>query len=109
MMKNWLIICLVVGGLLLAHSPAAALEGKFKEDFSTLSGQSRLAMELSSAELKTLIEGCDNLLDQTASLQKSEKKIMTKRLTRLRGLFSFVLESKQAAKETTPATQPVSK
>ena len=98
---------LVVILLFAAHltSVAFALEGKMATEFADLSGKTRVAMELSSEELQELIVRCDRLLEHISTLQKSEKKIMGKKVTRLRRLFLYVLESKQAAAGKEPEKQ----
>ena len=98
---------LIVILLFTAHlaSVAFALEGEMATEFAALSGQTRVAMELSSEELQGLIARCDHFLEQISTLQKSEKKIMGKKMTRLRGLFLYVLESKQRTVEQEPEKQ----
>jgi hypothetical protein len=97
MKKGCLIVILILGGLLAGLTTASALEGRMADEFAYLSGQARQSMALSAVELEALVERCDRLLTRTGSLKSSEKKIIGKKLTRLRGLFLYVLESKRAA------------
>ena len=104
MKMGWVVALLILGGLLLGQTTVSALEGEMAEEFAYLSGQTRQAMDLSPVELEDLVGRCERLLEQTAELQASEKKIMRKRIERLRGLFLYVLESKNAVKEDRPGT-----
>ena len=104
MRKGYWIVILIVGSLLLGLSTVSALEGEMADEFVTLSSMTQQAMELSPLELGALVERCDRLLEQTASLKASEKKITRKRIERLRKLFLYVLSSKSVAKEERTGT-----
>ena len=105
MVKTGLIlVMMVVGSLLLGGVPARALEGKMAEEFAFLSGQTRVAMDLSSVELQALVERCDRLLALCEDLSPTEKKIMRRKIERLRGLFLYVLQSRPVAREGSPGT-----
>ncbi len=92
-------LILIFTFLAMTVGTAGALDKDQADEFAALSGQSRQAMDLSVTELEALTKRCDLLLKAFENLSASEKKIMVKRLKRVRGLFLYVQESKQSAKE----------
>jgi hypothetical protein len=103
-MKRLRVLLVIIATVLLVSS-VSALEGEMAEEFAYLTGQTQVAMDLSPAELHGLLVLCDNLLEKASSLQGSEKKILKKRVVRLRGLFQYVIETKQAAVADEPAKE----
>ncbi len=100
-MKRYL-LALVLGFGLLSAGPAAALEKVLAEEFAALSAQTQQAMSLSIADIEGLLKRCERLQEQTTLLEGSEKKVMTKKLRRLCGVYSYVLQTKRAAEESPP-------
>lgn len=84
---------------ILSATSVFAREGEMADEFVSLSGQSRLAMDLSEEELELQIVRCDRLSLQASDLQGSKKKVVGKKLRRLCGLFRYVLETKQVVSE----------
>jgi hypothetical protein len=89
-------LILLLAGLFIFTATAHALDEKLAAEFNYLSGQTRQAMDLSQGELDALLVRCEQLQKDADSLQGSEKKIMGKKLRRMCGLFSYVLDSKRA-------------
>lgn len=96
------VLFLILVGCFMFVTTASALDEKMAAEFTYLSSQTRLAMDLAPAELETLLVRCEQLQKETAGLKGSEKKVTEKKLRRLCGLFSYVLQSKQAAAEVEP-------
>lgn len=87
---------LVLGISLLSFRSAVALEEPLAEEFSALSAKTQQAMTLSVAEIEGLLKRCELLQEQITLLEGREKKIMAKKLRRLCGVYSYVLQSKRA-------------
>ena len=66
----------------------------WKAEFDDICSKTGEAMSLSKEELKSLVEKCDKLMPKTEALDASQKKVYKKRLQKCRGLFVFMIESK---------------
>ncbi|MCF6180034.1 MAG: hypothetical protein L3J63_11700 [Geopsychrobacter sp.] len=94
MMRALTLLCC---SLLLVSLVGTVLATELSSSFDDLSRQTRQAMHLTSEELAVLLKDCDRLSAQITQLQGSKKKILLKRLKRMRGVFSYVLQSKQVS------------
>ena len=57
------------------------------------------AMSLSIDELKSLIQRCDTLEPKIEKLDDTRRKVYLRRLKQCRGLYAYVLESKNNDKK----------
>jgi TolA-binding protein len=67
----------------------------WKKEFEDICSKSQNAMAFSEDQLRNLIERCDKLKPLIEDLDERPRKIYLKRLRMCRGLFLFVLESKE--------------
>lgn len=95
---------LVLGGLSAAQqSPpskpasSAAVED-WQRQFDDVCSKTQDAMAFSTEELKALIQQCDALEPQIQKLDDTRKRVYLRRLTQCRGLYAYVLDSKQKDK-----------
>lgn len=83
--------------------PSAAQEDSAKpswqQEFEEICSKTQDAMTLSPEELKSLIERCDALLPRLEKLDESGKKVYLGRLRMCRGLYVYVLDSKNNEKK----------
>jgi hypothetical protein len=95
---------LVLGGVSAAQQPApskpaspAAAED-WQRQFDDFCSKTQDAMAFSTEELKALIQQCDALEPQIQKLDDTRKKVYLRRLAQCRGLYAYVLDSKQKDK-----------
>jgi hypothetical protein len=81
-----------------ASVPAEQATDAWHKEFDEICSKTQDAMTLSSADLTDLIRRCDALAPQVEKLNESQKKLYLGRLRMCRGLYAYVLETKQ--KET---------
>ena len=67
----------------------------WQKEFDDIASKTQDAMTLSVDELKTLVQRCDALAPRLEKLDETPKKVYQRRLKQCRGLFAYVLESKQ--------------
>jgi hypothetical protein len=77
-------------------SPAAAED--WQRQFDDVCSKTQDAMAFSTVELKALIQQCDALEPQIQKLDETRKKVYLRRLAQCRGLYAYVLDSKQKDK-----------
>lgn len=103
-----LVAILLFGALLFPFSCAAqktatAQSAPAAEDwqkqFDDICAKTQDAMVYSIEDLKALIQKCDALQPQVEKLDETRKKVYSRRLVQCRGLFAYVLESKQTDKK----------
>lgn len=94
-----------IGGAQVADkpSPSSAQSAPAKEtwqkEFDDICSKTEDAMTLSLEELASLIDRCDALRPKIEKLDETPKKVYLKRLRMCRGLYAYVLESKQSEKK----------
>jgi hypothetical protein len=74
-------------------SPVAAED--WQRQFDDVCSKTQDAMAFSTEELKALIQQCDALEPQIQKLDDTRKKVYLRRLAQCRGLYAYVLDSKQ--------------
>ncbi len=80
-----------------ALPPAAASES-WQKEFEDICSKTQDAMIFSVEQLKSLVQRCDTLEPQIEKLNDTRKKVYLRRLRQCRGLFAYVLDSKQKDK-----------
>lgn len=109
MKTRFIALLLAIGSVVLAgvcasqkpqssSSPAAEAEG-WQKEFEDVCAKTQDAMVLPVDELKTLVRRCDALEPQIERLDETRKKVHERRLRQCRGLFAYVLDSKQKEKK----------
>jgi hypothetical protein len=74
---------------------AAHAQDDWKTTFNEVCAKTQNAMAYTSEELRDFIARCDALKTEIEKLQEPEKTIYLKRLKGCRGLFDYVLASKE--------------
>ena len=75
----------------------------WQKEFDDICSKTQDAMTFSVDELKALVKRCDALVPRLEKLDETRKKVYLRRLKQCRGLFEYVLESKQ---ESQPKEKP---
>ena len=76
-----------------APPPVAAVKD-WKREFEEVCGKTQDALQLSDANLETLLRRCDDLKPEIDKRPEAERKVYLKRLAACRNLFAYVLESR---------------
>ncbi|MBW2451129.1 MAG: hypothetical protein JRE16_05670 [Deltaproteobacteria bacterium] len=76
------------------HAEELPASESWKTEFSEITSQTVMAMNLSSEELQSLVERCDKLKPTIETLEETPRKIYSKRLEKAKALFVFVLETR---------------
>ena len=71
----------------------------WQQEFDALCSKTTDAMSLSTDELKSLVQRCDGLEPKIEKLDETRKKVYLRRLKQCRGLYAYVLESKNNDKK----------
>ena len=79
-------------------APAANTEA-WHTEFDEICSRTHDAMTYTPEELTSLIARCDALMPQIQKLDETRRKVFTTRLRMCRGLYAYVLESKQSEKK----------
>jgi hypothetical protein len=64
------------------------------QEFDQVCGKTQDAMSLTVDELKSLVMRCDALEPKIEKLDETRRKVYQRRLKQCRGLYAYVLESK---------------
>ena len=70
----------------------------WQKEFDDICSKTQDAMTFSVEQLQALVKRCDGLDPQIQKLDDTKKKVYSRRLAQCRGLFAYVLESKQKDK-----------
>ena len=89
------VLALCFLGASLFGSGAAWAEENWQKEFAEICSKTQDAMSFTPEELKVLIQRCDALVPQIEKLEESQRKVYLRRLNQCRGLFVYVLESKE--------------
>ncbi len=84
-------------------SPPDSANQSWQKEFDDICSKTQDAMTFSVDELKALVKRCDALAPRLEKLDETQKKVYLRRLKQCRGLFAYVLESKQ---ESQPKEKP---
>jgi len=84
-----------VGGPNPAALHAAPSHWGWQKEFDELCARTQGAMAYSIEELTVLIKRCDALMPHIEELDDTQKKVYGERLRMCRGLYAYVLDSKQ--------------
>lgn len=89
------------GSPILQETPGQQSEKQeaWQQEFDTVCSKTTDAMSLSADELKSLVQRCDTLEPKIEKLDESRKKVYLRRLKQCRGLYAYVLESKNNDKK----------
>ena len=79
-----------------SQAPAAE---SWQRDFDETCSKTQDAMSFTAEELKALVQKCDALQPQIEKLDDTRKKVYLRRLGQCRGLFAYVLDTKQKEKK----------
>ncbi len=71
----------------------------WEKEFQDVCSKTQDSMILKQDELKALIARCDALKPKIEKLDETRRKVYLKRLDQCRGLYAYVLESKQSEKK----------
>ena len=66
----------------------------WQQEFDAVCGKTQDAMSLTTEQLKSLVQRCDALEPRIEKLDESRRKVYSRRLRQCRGLYAYVLESK---------------
>jgi hypothetical protein len=66
----------------------------WQKEFDEACSKTTDAMSLSSDELHVLVQRCDALVPRIEKLDETRRKVYLRRLGQCRGLYAYVLESK---------------
>jgi hypothetical protein len=97
-MMRYLLILLLICFCLPAQQ-LRAVETDIKNEYSALNEKSQQTIDMAPAEVAALLKRCSALQSRINSLQGAEKKVMSRKLRQLCGLFEYVLQAKQQSKE----------
>jgi hypothetical protein len=86
-------------GQTVSSGATAKAPEAWQKEFDEICGKTQDAMIFSAAEVKLLVQRCDALEPQIEKLDDTRKKVYLKRLKQCRGLFAYVLESKNKDKK----------
>ena len=89
-------IIVFVGLLSLAGATAVASDAPepWQKEFEEVCSQTQDAMGFTPHQLESLIHRCDALVPQIEKLDDVRKRVYLPRLRQCRGVFTYVLESK---------------
>src|SRR6266508_3698944 len=89
-------LVLFIGLLSLSGSRAAAGDAPeaWQKEFEEVCSQTQEAMGFTPNQLQGLVRRCDALVPQIEKLDDVRKRVYLPRLRQCRGVFSYVLESK---------------
>ena len=76
----------------------AAAQVAWQKEFEDVCSRTMEAMDLSTAELRQLIERCDAVRLTIDTLEETQKKVYQRRLKMCRDMYVFALETKEAKK-----------
>jgi len=88
-----------VGGPIPTAEQPAPAHWAWQKEFDDVCSRTQDAMAYSIEELTLLIRRCDALLPQVEKLDDTQKKVYKERLRMCRGLYAYVLESKESEKK----------
>jgi hypothetical protein len=94
-----------LGGAQVADEPgsssaqSAPANETWRKEFDDICSKTEDAMTLPLEELVSRIDRCDALQPKIEKLDETPKKVYLKRLRTCRGLYAYVLESKQNEKK----------
>ena len=71
----------------------------WQQEFDAVCSKTTDAMSLTTDELKSLVQRCDALEPKIEKLDESRRKVYLRRLKQCRGLYAYVLESKNNDKK----------
>ena len=100
-----LVISLLVASALVPASqkpsppPQDSAGEAWQKEFDDICSKTQDAMTFSVDELKALVKRCDALAPRLEKLDETRKKVYLRRLKQCRGLFEYVLESKQESQQ----------
>jgi hypothetical protein len=77
-----------------ATPQTAPAQQSWQREFEDVCSRTQDAMTFSAAELTVLVQRCDALLPQIEQLDPTRKKIYMGRLRMCRGLYAYLLDSK---------------
>jgi Spy/CpxP family protein refolding chaperone len=66
----------------------------WQQEFDAVCGKTQDAMSLTAEQLKSLVQRCDALEPRIEKLDETRRKVYLRRLKQCRGLYAYVLESK---------------
>jgi hypothetical protein len=95
---------LVTGSPLLARQSAQEKQSEsadqgWQKEFDDVCSKTQDAMSLSIADLTLLVKRCDALVPRIEKLDETRRKVFLRRLQQCRGLYAYVLESKNNDKK----------
>jgi hypothetical protein len=70
----------------------------WQKEFEAVCSQTQDAVGFNERELKALVQRCDALAPKIEKLDETRRKVYGPRLRQCRGVFAYVLDSKQANK-----------
>lgn len=76
------------------HTGTLQAQEDWRAEFDDLCSKTADSMQLSTEEVKSLIERCDKLKPRIEKLDESTRKVYRKRLDGCRNLYSFILETR---------------
>ena len=82
-----------------SSAQSAPAKETWRKEFDDICSKTEDSMTLSLEELGSLIARCDALRPKIEKLDETPKKVYLKRLRMCRGLYAYVLESKQNEKK----------
>ena len=82
-------------GLTVRFVPTALAEEPWLTEMNEICARSNDAMTFSDAELRRLIERCDQLKPRIEALDESARKVYGRRLLMCRQLYAYVLEGRK--------------
>jgi len=71
----------------------------WQQEFDQVCSKTTDAMSLTVDELKSLVQRCDALEPRIEKLDESRRKVYSRRLKQCRGLYAYVLESRNNEKK----------
>ena len=81
------------------ESTASAATEAWQKEYDDICSKTQDAMTFSIDQLSVLVKRCDALQPQIDKLDDTRKKVYSRKLAQCRGLFAYVLESKQKEKK----------
>ena len=85
----------LAGGGPSSAMSAAGTADDWKKEFTDICSKTDDAMSLPEDELKALVDRCDKLKPVIERLDDTERRLYSKRLESCRGVFMYVLDSKE--------------
>jgi hypothetical protein len=82
-----------------ANASAATANEGWQKEFEEVCSKTQDAMTFAVEQLRDIVQRCDALEPQIEKLDETRKKVYLKRLRQCRGVFAYVLESKQKEKK----------